>query len=322
MNQPPLRKVDLEEDDRRTGLGGSDSPVVLGVSPFKTRQELWQEKMGLVETKELTSPAIKRGNILEPIVADLYAAVTGRKVEIVKQRIVHPQHHHIYAHIDRRIIDDKQHGPGVLEIKCPGVAVFNKCKREGLQEYYLIQLAHYLGVTGYRWGAFAVFSAEQWEILHFDVAPDKELIKIIFAEDNKFWEYIKAGEEPPASEVKLELEPVGSSELTNMDKVNPTLWADMVQKYAEAKAMEDEAKALKDLYEEKIKEEMLRVGATVAEGGGARIYFRDQAGRMILDKKAFSRGAPEAFKIYASYMQAGKPIRPFRFYQVKPILHE
>ena len=322
MNQTPLRQVDLGEDDRRTGLGGSDSPVVLGVSPFKTRQELWQEKMGLIETKELTSPAIKRGNTLEPIVADLYAAVTGRKVEIVKQRIVHPQYPHIYAHIDRRIIDDKQKGPGVLEIKCPGVAVFGKCKREGLLESYLVQLAHYLGVTGYKWGAFAVFSAEQWELLSFDIRPDKEMIKIIFAEDNKFWEYVKSGEEPPAQEVKLELEPVGSSELVNMDKINPVIWADMVQKYAEAKAMEDEAKALKDLYEEKIKEEMLRAGASVAEGGGARIYFRDQAGRMTLDKRAFAQGNKLAYEIYESYMKQGKPSKPFRFYSVRPITHE
>jgi putative phage-type endonuclease len=320
--QTKLRHIEIEQDDRKSGLGGSDSPVVLGISPFKTRKELWQEKLGLVEVKELTSPAIKRGNSLEGIVADLYAEVKGRKVEVVKQRLVHPQYKHIYAHIDRRLIDDKKKGPGVLEIKCPGVAVFNKCKREGLQQYYIIQLQKYLGITGYSWGAFAVFSAEQWELIEFDVVPDKELIKIIFAEDNKFWGYVLSGEEPPEPEVTLDMEAVGTNEVTNMDKINPALWADMVQKYAEAKAMEDEGAALKDLYEAKLKDEMLRAGANVAEGGGARIYFREQAGKMGLDKKAFAAGNKLAYEVYESYLRRGKPSRPFRFYQTRPITRE
>lgn len=320
--QQKLRHIELDFDDRKSGLGGSDSPVVLGLSPFKTRKELWQEKLGLIEPKEVNSPAIKRGNSLEGIVADLYAEVKSRKVEVVKQRLVHPQHKHIYAHIDRRIIDDKRKGPGVLEIKCPGVAVFNKCKREGLQQYFIIQLQKYLGITGYSWGAFAVFSAEYWQMIEFDVLPDKDLIKIIFDEDNKFWSYVLNHEEPPETEVVLDMEAVGTNEVTNMDKINPALWADMVQKYAEAKAMEDEGAALRELYEEQIKNEMLKVGAGIAEGAGARIYFRDQKGRATLDKKAFETGNRQAFEVYQSYMKEGKPTRPFRFYATRPLLHE
>ncbi|MCZ7405389.1 MAG: YqaJ viral recombinase family protein [Candidatus Methanoperedens sp.] len=317
-----LRHIDIEGEDRRTGLGGSDSQVVLNVSPFKARKELWQEKMGLVEVKELDSPAIKRGKTLESIVADLYAQVKGRKVEVVKQKLVHPKHPFIYAHIDRMIMDDHKKGPGVLEIKCPGLAVFSKCQREGIQEYYIVQIQKYLGITGYKWGAFAIFSAERWELLEFDVTPNPELIKLIFTEDEKFWRYVQSGEEPPEPEVKTELELVGPNEITNMEKIDPDLWADLVKKYAEAKAMEDEASAQKELYEEKLKAEMIKAGATVAEGGGARIYFRDQAGRMSLDKKAFAKGSPQGYEIYESFLRQGKPSRPFRFYETRPITHE
>src|SRR5512138_2400103 len=104
MNQQPARHIDIDDDDRKTGLGGSDSPVVLGVSPFTTRKELWLEKMGLSEPKE-ESPAMRRGNFLEEPVAQLYQKVTGRQVEVVKQRLIHPQHPFIYAHIDRRILN-------------------------------------------------------------------------------------------------------------------------------------------------------------------------------------------------------------------------
>jgi putative phage-type endonuclease len=301
--------------------------VVLGVSPFKTRKELWQEKMGLIEPVDKESPAIKRGKTLEGIVADLYAQVKDRKVEIVKQKLIHPQHPYIYAHIDRRIIDGGKRGPGVLEIKCPGIAVFNKCKREGIQEYYIIQLQHYLGVTGLSWGAFAVFSAEQWELLEFDIHPDKEFIKLIFNEDQKFWQYVQNGEEPPEPEVIMTPEEMkegysAGTEIAKMDKINPHAWAEMVKKYQEAKMLKEEAEALLDMQEEKIKTEMERIGASVAEGAGARIYWKEQKGKEKLDKKAFAKGHPAAFEIYESYLKTGKPSRPFRAYFPRPIYKE
>jgi putative phage-type endonuclease len=300
--------------------------VVLGVSPFKTRRELWQEKLGLIEPVDKESPAIKRGKTMERIVADLYAQVKGRKVEIVKQKLIHPNHPFIYAHIDRRIIDGGKRGPGVLEIKCPGIAVFNKCKREGIQEYYIVQLQHYLGVTGLSWGAFAIFSAEQWELLEFDIHPDKEFIKMIFSEDQKFWQYVESGEEPPEPEIKVEVEEAVAglkpSEIAKMDKINPHIWAEMVKKYQEAKMLKEEAEALLNQQEEKIKAEMDRIGAQVAEGAGARIYWKELAGKKSLDKKAFAKGHPAAFEIYESYMKTGKPSRAFRAHFPRPIYKE
>lgn len=317
----PIRRIDIDFDDRRSGLGGSDSPVVLGVSPFSTRKELWMEKMGLSENKEET-PAMKRGTTLEAIVADLYQVVKGRKLEVVKQKIIHPQYPYVYAHIDRKIVSDPKRGPGVWECKCPGVGYFTKCKMGGLQEYYIVQMQHYLGVTGFKWGAFAVFSAERWELLEFDVTPDKELINFIFKEDEKFWKLVQERIEPQEPEVKYEFEAVNSGELVNMDKINPSLWADVTQKYQEAKGMKEDADALMDIYEQKIKEEMERVGASVAEGAGARIYWKEQKGKLSLDKKGFAKGHPEAYAIYESWIKTGKPSRPFRPFFPKPIYRE
>jgi len=202
------------------------------------------------------------------------------------------------------------------------MGVFTKCKREGLQEYYIIQMQHYLGVTGYKWGAFAVFSAELWELLEFDVTPDKELIKIIFQEDEKFWQMVKEGIEPEEKTVKVEMDPVGQSELTNMDKINPGLWAEITKRYQEASQLKDDAEAYLELCEEKIKAEMERVQATVAEGAGARIYWKEQAGKKNLDKKGFAKANALAYAIYESFLKTGKPSRPFRAFFPRPIYHE
>ena len=39
---------------RKNYLGASDAAVVLGISPFQTRYQLWQDKLGLGQKKEST----------------------------------------------------------------------------------------------------------------------------------------------------------------------------------------------------------------------------------------------------------------------------
>jgi len=320
MDQP-LSQLQIDDVwDRKDGLGGSDSPIVLNVSPFKTRKQLWQEKLGLVEQEE-EKPIMKRGHYMEDKVADMYEGLTGLKTRKVLQRIIHPKYPFLFAHVDRVIEGDKR-GPGVLEVKCPGSMVARKCDRDGMQEYYIIQIQHYLGVTGYKWGVIVVLDYDNWKIVPYEAQPDKDLINIIFNEDIKFWEFVKSGEEPTEPEVQIEAGDLNPGEAVNMDKIDPQLWAELVKRYGEADAMFDEAKVQKELCEQKIQDQMTAAGANVAEGAGARIYWKDQKGKQTLDKKAFAKGHPTAYDIYLSYMKQGNPSRPFRFYFSKPIYRE
>ena len=167
----PTRGIAMtDQKDRSKSLGGSDSPVVLGISKYKTRRELAQEKLGLLPEQEETAP-MRRGKALEAIVADLYAEQTGRIVTARDEALVHPRHPFITGHIDRDVAtgDGME---GVLEIKCPGMAVFGRCKREGLPQEWVVQLQHYLGLKGASWGSFAVHNSELWELLWFDMKRD------------------------------------------------------------------------------------------------------------------------------------------------------
>ena len=49
---------------RRKHRNASETPIILGVSPWQTPYQLWQIKLGLVE-QEVT-PAMLRGTQLEP----------------------------------------------------------------------------------------------------------------------------------------------------------------------------------------------------------------------------------------------------------------
>jgi len=295
--------------------------VILGISPFKTRRQLFMEKAGLAE-QEPAGLAAKRGKTLEHIVAELYSILTERQVEVVREKIIHPQMDFIWAQVDRKITDAAKK-EGILEIKCPGVAVFNKAKREGLPDYYLVQLQHYLGVTGKLWGAFAVFSAERWELLKFDVERNEKLIQIIFQKDKEFWQDVLAGHVPEEDQIAVELPDVQQGEVVNVDRMQYRQeWAEIIMEYRSADQMYEEGKALLEVSEEKIKAMMESMSAKIAEGAGARVYFKEQAGKKTLDKKLFLKENPLAYEVYESFLKAGKPSRPFRIFFPRKILIE
>lgn len=54
--------------DRDKWIGGSDEPVILGISPFKTRWELLQEKLNPETVIPFTNEHIEYGNAMEPII--------------------------------------------------------------------------------------------------------------------------------------------------------------------------------------------------------------------------------------------------------------
>ena len=146
------------------------------------------------------------------------------------------------------------------------MAIFNKCKREGLPLYYVVQLQHYLGVTGMKWGAYAVFSAERWEMIEFDVPRDPELIKIIFQKDKDFWEMVQNGEAPEDDSVQVEL-PAFNGHVADMGQINPLEWEDAVRSYQQGKMLKAEGDDIMEIAEARIKTMMEQVGGS---GGGSR----------------------------------------------------
>ncbi len=159
-------------------------------------------KIGLGD-ETIESPAMRRGTAMEPVIADIYYADTGRKVRRRNEMIFHPEAP-MYADIDREIVGcDK--GPGVLEIKCPGLNTFHRCQLEGVIPYYYLQLQHYLACLGWTWGSIAVFSAERWELLVLDFERDDQVIERLETEAHTFWESVLANEAPDEDVDKVPL---------------------------------------------------------------------------------------------------------------------
>lgn len=85
---------------RHTYIGGSDAGAVLGVSPYKTRLRLWQEKRQLVEPSDPTGDYAEIGNVLEPWLATKYVEQIGCADLQRSAAFRHPDYPFLVAHVD------------------------------------------------------------------------------------------------------------------------------------------------------------------------------------------------------------------------------
>lgn len=116
-----VETADLSREEwlayRRQGLGGSDAAVVLGISPFRTGVDLYYDKLGLfIEDDEANWVAKEIGNLLEELVARIFAKKTGLKVYRRKCMFQHPAHTWMLADLDF-LVEMTDGSTAILECK-------------------------------------------------------------------------------------------------------------------------------------------------------------------------------------------------------------
>lgn len=80
---------------RRTGIGGSDVASILGLSPWRTPYQVWEDKTGRGEDQDDT-PALYWGRLLEDPIRQAYADSTGltvTKPDCMYSSVTHPFMH-------------------------------------------------------------------------------------------------------------------------------------------------------------------------------------------------------------------------------------
>lgn len=214
---------------RAKGIGGSDAPVILDLSKWKTRFELWLEKTGQTELAETDNEAAYWGTQLEDLVAHEFMNRTGKKVRRRNQILQHPEHDWMLANIDREVIGEN----AILECKTSSAWFRGEWKNDEVPDAYIVQVQHYMAVTGTQKAYIAVLiggNQFKWK----EIPRDDELIKIIIDAEKQFWEFNVLGNKPPLLD--------GSSAAEKFVK----------ERYAAAKS--GKVAELPNLYSEKIQE--------------------------------------------------------------------
>lgn len=177
-------------DWRRGGIGASDAPVIMGVSPWMDVETLWLEKTGRAAARA-SSFAMRRGQRLEPEARELYIRRTG--IAVAPLCLEHGTLRWMRGSLDGISAD----GLVVLEVKCPGAADHAVARRGLVPPKYVPQLQHLLAVAGAE--VCHYWSYRDGEGLLIEVAPEPAYIERLVERERGFWDHVLADRRPAGS---------------------------------------------------------------------------------------------------------------------------
>lgn len=183
-----------QREARKLGLGGSDLPIILGLSNYKTPYQLFLEKRGLLESTDEMSPPAYWGNRLESVVREEFAL--RNKVEIeTPDTLVHPFYTFMRANIDGYI----KEWDAILEVKCSSGWQRDEWGPAGsdiIPMAYLVQVAHYCIVTNASCAHIALLLGGN-DYREYKYTRHDEIEAMVLRAGSNFWDSVQNGDAPP-----------------------------------------------------------------------------------------------------------------------------
>jgi putative phage-type endonuclease len=205
-------------DHRRHHRNASETPAVLGLSPWLTPYQLWQIKTGRAAQPAVT-PAMAHGTRLEPLARDAYERQTGYVMEPLV--LVDGEYS---ASLDGVTLDGKL----MLEIKCPKakdskLLVEAQAGRIPVHVYWQMQTQ--LLVSGAELAHLYVFDGSSGILL--EQRPEATAWDTLRQDWDRFMDLVHT-DQPPA--------------LTERDTVNraDAVWIDAAREYIAVKRLADD----------------------------------------------------------------------------------
>jgi len=232
---------------------------------------------------------MKRGIMLEPLVASMYEMETGRMLREVSDRFRTTETGvHLRAKIDREIMAPPPRRP--LEIKVLGQTSYAKLEAEGIPVYYWLQGQHYAYIWGAESWTFVALQPERWELWHKDVPFDASQYQEALIKVEAFWHDYIVPRIRPGKEVKASsFSPPVTGDVSIVQREDPD-WIAAVNRLKSSRDEADRVTTIKKQAEDYVKD--LMGDNEVVHGGGVRISWR-QSHRSRFVAKRFNEAHPD-----------------------------
>lgn len=182
---------------RKTGIGGSDAPAAVGLSPWSSRYDLWLEKTDLHAAPLPDNRFLYWGRLLEPLLIEEYCRRTGFEVEPLRG-IRSNKYPWMLGNLDGRIKGQ----PRLLEIKTAGIgAGWGDQGTDEIPTHYAAQIHHYLTLTEFDVADVAVLIGGS-DFRLYRVARDNILSQELIEEEHAFWRLVETRIPPDVGSVK------------------------------------------------------------------------------------------------------------------------
>lgn len=194
---------------RMNGIGGSDASAVVGLNPYKTNIDLFEEKTGRKIPEDISNkPYVIYGKKAEEYIRELFRLdYPEYQVEHHEFRILQSlSNPFMQASLDGELTDQRGRR-GILEIKTTNILQsmqYEKWK-DRIPDNYYIQVLHYLLVTGYEFVVLRAHLISEWgqdkrtTVKHYFIEREEvqEDLDMLLEEEKKFWKYVESGRKPP-----------------------------------------------------------------------------------------------------------------------------
>lgn len=179
-------------DERRKGIGGSDAPIVLGLSPWGSPMDVWRSKVEGIDPPPTN--AMRVGSMLEPFLRDRAADALGTAIELPETPFVRGLQR---ANLDGiATIDGVRHNVQIKLTRsarrfADGVPVDVQAQVQ--HEMYAAGLDRTIVVVG----NLFVLMNDQFTPTFFRVERDELAIQEIVRRENDWWETYVVARRPP-----------------------------------------------------------------------------------------------------------------------------
>ncbi|WP_432764140.1 YqaJ viral recombinase family protein [Hungatella hathewayi] len=260
---------------RRRGIGGSDVASIFGISPFRTARDLYFDKLDIasVEEDEGNWVAMEMGNLLEPLVAKIFAKKTGYKVYQIKKMFYHPLYHFMLADVDY-FVELPDGTTAILEIKTTNYNARDHWWLDGMETvpaYYESQGRHYMAVTDIDRVFFCcLYGNNEEEVIIREIRRDYAYEEEMIFLEQEFWEKHVLAKSPPPYWERGDL--IMESARRHFGAADPNATAVELNATMTAKLMRylqlQEEKKNEEVHSKQIEKELQRLkGMLVAEMG-------------------------------------------------------
>ncbi len=268
--------------------------VILGKNPWRTKIDLYNEKVTNYESQE-ENRVMRRGRLLETLIAYEYNQLTNIELTTSCQEyktntlLKHPNYPWLFGNIDRFVPTHK----ALAEIKTVSLNKYINIKNDGLPEHWIIQIQHYLNITGFEKAVLLIFCPDKWEFLdeHNNgvwIKQNKELIKLMTNEATNFWQNHILKKIPPKSN-EYEASKIDSIKIesSKIKKISSKEWDQLSIEFKNAKESLDDAKKHYEKKETAIKNYLDKNNISIGSGGHIeKISFLPVSPRITWDTKA------------------------------------
>lgn len=188
-----------QRERRRSGIGGSDAPAIVGVSPYVTPLALWLDKIGEADER-VDAPTIpmKIGNALERLIMDELGQTIGCEIVPFTETLRDPEHPYLLGHPDG-VVMNRLEGAEAKWVSFPSDE-WGEPETDQVPPHVFIQCTHYLMVTGWTRYHVGMLSASG-KLNHYIIERNEDIIAKLRAMEIEFWNLVQSRIAPPMTSV-------------------------------------------------------------------------------------------------------------------------